>query len=63
MLPVSIMRWESVEQPKYVWMGDEWWNPRTREIYVAYESGWKSRKKWPEKNVAYDLDVKVFYSR
>lgn len=53
-----MMRWESHTQPQYVWLGDEWYNLRTRDSYVALESGWKH--KFHHFFIEYDLSTKIF---
>lgn len=53
-----MMRWESIAQPLYTWLGDEWYNPKTKESYIAFEIGWKHKRYgW---YIDYDYSSKVF---
>lgn len=58
-----MIQWESRSQPKYVWIGDEWRRSGTGERFVAYDSGWKSKKISLNKVIPYDDGVKVFYPK
>jgi hypothetical protein len=58
-----MMKWDGKRQPKYVWLGDEWRQSGTRDRYIAYESGWKHKKRSLNKAIPYDEDVKVFYPK
>lgn len=55
-----LMQWEGIEPPALCWLDDEWFNPRTKEIFIATECGWKKKRCKVEKVRDYGDKTKVF---